>query len=47
VRLLPMLAAAPAIGAVASAASLALGVTALVIWAGLNTVPHLFRRVAH
>jgi hypothetical protein len=47
VRLLPMLVAAPAIGAVASAASLALGVTALVIWAGLNTVPHLFRRVAH
>jgi hypothetical protein len=47
VRLLPMLVSAPAIGTAASAASLALGVTAVVIWAGLTTVPHLFRRPAH
>ena len=42
-----MLVTASAIGTVASAASLAFGVTALVLWAGLNTVPHLVRRVAH
>lgn len=47
VRLLPVLVAAPAIGTVASAAGLALGVTALVLWAGLSTVPHLVRRLAH
>jgi hypothetical protein len=47
VRMLPMLVAAPAIGTVASAAGLALGVTALILWAGLSTVPHLVRRVAH
>jgi hypothetical protein len=47
VRMLPMMVAAGAIGSVASEASLALGVTALVLWAGLNTVPHLVRRLAH
>ena len=47
VRLLPMLVAAPAIGTVASAAGLALGITALTLWAGLSTVPHLVRRLAH
>jgi hypothetical protein len=47
VRLLPILVAAPAIGTVASAAGLALGATALILWAGLSTVPHLVRRLAH
>ena len=47
VRILPMLVGASAIGLVASGASLILGITALVIWAGLNTAPHLFRRLAH
>jgi hypothetical protein len=47
VRLLPMFVSAAAIGTVASAASLALGVTALILWAGLSTVPHLVRRLAH
>jgi hypothetical protein len=47
VRLLPMLVAAPAIGTVASGAGLLLGVTAVVLWAGLSTVPHLVRRLAH
>jgi hypothetical protein len=42
-----MLVGASAIGLVASGASLILGITALVIWAGLNTAPHLFRRLAH
>jgi hypothetical protein len=47
VRLLPMMVSASAIGSVASGASLALGVTALVLWAGLTVVPHLARRLAH
>jgi hypothetical protein len=47
VRLLPMLVAAPAIGTVASGAGLALGVTALTLWAGLSTMPRLVRRLAH
>jgi hypothetical protein len=42
-----MLVAAPAIGTVASAAGLTLGVTALCLWAGMSTVPHLVRRLAH
>jgi hypothetical protein len=47
VRSLPMLVAAGAIGTVASAASLILGCTAVVVWAGLTTAPHIFRRLAH
>lgn len=47
VRALPMLVAASAIGAIASAASLILGLTAVILWAGINTAPHLFRRLAH
>jgi hypothetical protein len=47
VRLLPMLVAAPDIGTVASGAGLALGVTALILWAALSTVPQLARRLAH
>jgi hypothetical protein len=47
VRLLPMMVTASAIGTVASEASLVLGATALVLWAGLSTVPHLVRRFAH
>jgi hypothetical protein len=47
VRLLPMMVTASAIGTVASGASLALGVTALVLWAGVTMVPHLARRLAH
>jgi hypothetical protein len=47
VRLLPMMVTASAIGTVASGASLVLGATALVLWAGLSTVPHLVRRLAH
>lgn len=47
VRTLPMLVAAPAIGTVASAAGLALGITAVVLWAGLSIAPNLFRRLAH
>ena len=47
VRALPMLVGAAAIGTAAAAASLALGVTAVVLWAGLNTAPHIFRRLAH
>ncbi|MFI5893591.1 hypothetical protein ACIA5D_26145 [Actinoplanes sp. NPDC051513] len=47
VRTMPMLVAASAIGAVASAASLVLGITAVVVWAGLTTAPHVFRRLAH
>jgi hypothetical protein len=47
VRLLPMLVAAPAIGMVASLAGILLGVTAIVIWAGLTLMPHVFRRLAH
>jgi hypothetical protein len=47
VRLLPLLVAAPAIGTVASAAGLALGVTALILWAALSTMPRLVRRLAH
>ena len=47
VRLLPMLVTASAIGTVASTASLALGVTALILWAGVTAVPHLARRLAH
>jgi MFS family permease len=47
VRLLPVLVAAPEIGTVASIAGLVLGGAALVLWAGLSTVPHLVRRLAH
>jgi hypothetical protein len=47
VRMLPMLVAASAIGTVASGASLVLGVTAVVVWTGLTTAPHVFRRLAH
>jgi len=47
VRTLPMLVAASAIGTVASAAGLALGITAVVLWAGLGIAPNLFRRLAH
>jgi hypothetical protein len=47
VRAVPMLVAAPAIGMVASAASLALGVTALIVWAAFVAVPQLVRRLAH
>jgi hypothetical protein len=47
VRLLPMLVAAPQIGTVASTACLILGVTALLLWTGLATMPRLVRRPAH
>jgi hypothetical protein len=47
VRTLPMLVAASAIGTVASAASLVLGAAAVILWAGLTTAPHVFRRLAH
>ncbi len=47
VRLLPMLVATPAIGMAASGAALILGTITLVLWAGLTTAPHLFRRPAH
>jgi hypothetical protein len=47
VRLLPMVAAASAIGVAASASALILGVVTLILWAGLSTAPHLFRRPAH
>ncbi|MET0418246.1 MAG: hypothetical protein ABW022_19715 [Actinoplanes sp.] len=47
VRMLPMLVAAPSIGLVASAASLVLGIIAVVVWAGLSLAPHVFRRLAH
>jgi hypothetical protein len=47
VRTLPMLVAASAIGTVASAASLILGAVAVILWAGLTTAPHVFRRLAH
>jgi len=47
VRALPMLVTASAIGTVSSIAALALGITSLVLWAGLTTAPHLFRRLAH
>ena len=46
VRALPMLVAAPAIGMVASVASLALGITTLLLWAAFAAVPQLFRRLA-
>jgi MFS family permease len=47
VRCLPLLVTASAIGLVSSVAALILGVTSLIIWAGLSTAPHLFRRLAH
>ncbi|MGX6603040.1 hypothetical protein ACWKSP_13005 [Micromonosporaceae bacterium Da 78-11] len=47
VRMLPMLVAAPAIGTAASVAGVLLGVTSVIIWVGLTTMPHLFRRLAH
>jgi hypothetical protein len=47
VRTLPMVVSASAIGAVAGAASLVLGGAAVVLWAGLTTAPHFFRRLAH
>jgi hypothetical protein len=42
-----MLVTASAIGSVSSVAALALGVTSLILWAGLTTAPHIFRRLAH
>lgn len=47
VRLLPMVVATPAIGVAASASALILGIVTLILWAGLSTAPHLFRRPAH
>lgn len=47
VRALPMLVTSSAIGLVSSVAALILGVTSLVLWAGLNAAPQLFRRLAH
>ncbi|MEV6302617.1 hypothetical protein AB0M02_24610 [Actinoplanes sp. NPDC051861] len=47
VRMLPMFIAAPSIGIVASGLSLVLGVTTVVLWAGLLVAPHLFRKLAH
>jgi MFS family permease len=47
VRILPMLVAAPAIGMVASLASILLGALAIIIWAGLTTMPRVFRHLAH
>ena len=47
VRLLPMVVATSAIGVAASASALILGVVTLILWAGLSTAPHLFRRPAH
>ncbi|GAA0454603.1 hypothetical protein Ade02nite_03090 [Paractinoplanes deccanensis] len=44
VRALPMMIAAPAIGLAASTSALALGAMSLIAWAGLTTMPHLFRR---
>jgi hypothetical protein len=47
VRVLPMLVVSSAIGLVSSVAALILGISSLIIWFGLNTAPHLFRRLAH
>ena len=47
VRLLPLLVTASAIGTAASVAALLLGITTVIIWAGLTLAPHLFRRLAH
>jgi hypothetical protein len=47
VRMVPLLVAGPDIGLVASGAALALGATSVILWAGLTTAPHLFRRLAH
>jgi hypothetical protein len=47
VRLLPMVVATSAIGVAASASALILGIVTLILWAGLSTAPHLFRRPAH
>nr|WP_308129548.1 hypothetical protein [Actinoplanes polyasparticus] len=47
VRLLPMVVATSAIGVAASASALILGTVTLMLWAGLSTAPHLFRRPAH